>query len=634
VTYSVANMLEKNKNFLPSEVIFILRQSDEDIIRFLFQAPLTKTGNLYYATPDIRGKRGSEPKFESGTRGKGNSLASQTKAQQTVATYFRYSLMDLLQKMVNGSPHFVRCIKPNDGKAKNNFDQKKVVEQLRFAGVMETVKIRQHGYSHRISYADFLRRYCFLGFSYDERVTASRENCRLLLLRLNMDGWALGKTKVFLKYYHVEYLSKLHEREMRQVVKVQAAIRRWLARIRYENDRKENDSVVMIQSCIRGYLTRKNIDGIVETAKKEPSKKQQEAKDKEQKEVDEAAVLIQSRVRGYLVRKKFNSEVEERLGKAFAGAGDINEAEQALEEEGLDPMEAALVTEQMFKEKGDRGTDTSMAEKMRELINFSKQVHVCNEKVHTQLRNLKIPVTDPLPPPKDYKRPNGFNTFHHNPIDKSHNKQPQGNMRKAENRRASQPEEYDVSCRATPVSFKEYMDADNSQLPTWDAPMQHKAISRSTNSRMLPSKQPNNGQGGERRESLDMLTEHRETVRQNNFRTNTVINEEREQENLRRWPLDGRNATNVAFNENVEHEEENLRRGPSSPDGRKYGGYNEQTNRGAASDMRHLIRSDNRPTFSSEPGELDGQFNFQKLLRKTDTKSDTLRRIRNSRDYS
>ena len=37
-------------------------------------------------------------------------------------------------------------------------------------------------------------------------------------------------------------------------------------------------------------------------------------------------------------------------------------------------MEAALVTEQMFKEKGDRGTDTSMAEKMRELINFSKQV--------------------------------------------------------------------------------------------------------------------------------------------------------------------------------------------------------------------------------------------------------------------
>lgn len=57
----------------------------------------------------------------------------------------------------------------------------------------------------------FLLRYCFLAFGWDERVVASKENCRLLLIRLKMDGWALGKTKVFLKYYHVEYLSKMYE---------------------------------------------------------------------------------------------------------------------------------------------------------------------------------------------------------------------------------------------------------------------------------------------------------------------------------------------------------------------------------------------------------------------------------------
>ena len=51
VTYGVANFLEKNKNFLPTEVIHLLRQSSHQIIRFLFQCPLTKTGNLYYATP-------------------------------------------------------------------------------------------------------------------------------------------------------------------------------------------------------------------------------------------------------------------------------------------------------------------------------------------------------------------------------------------------------------------------------------------------------------------------------------------------------------------------------------------------------------------------------------------------------
>ena len=53
-------------------------------------------------------------------------LASQTKAQQTVATYFRFSLMDLLQNMVNGAPHFVRCIKPNNSRRPNSFDPEKV----------------------------------------------------------------------------------------------------------------------------------------------------------------------------------------------------------------------------------------------------------------------------------------------------------------------------------------------------------------------------------------------------------------------------------------------------------------------------------------------------------------------------
>lgn len=58
-------------------------------------------------------------------------------------------------------------------------------------------------------------RYCFLGFRFDEQIISSRENCRVLLLRLKMNGWALGKSKVFLKFYHVESLSKLYEEKVR-----------------------------------------------------------------------------------------------------------------------------------------------------------------------------------------------------------------------------------------------------------------------------------------------------------------------------------------------------------------------------------------------------------------------------------
>lgn len=43
----------------------------------------------------------------------------------------------------------------------------------------------------------------------------NRDTSRLLLLRLKMDGWALGKSKVFLKYYHVEVLARIYEEQVR-----------------------------------------------------------------------------------------------------------------------------------------------------------------------------------------------------------------------------------------------------------------------------------------------------------------------------------------------------------------------------------------------------------------------------------
>jgi len=68
-----------------------------------------------------------------------------------------------------------------------------------------------------ISSSSSSSRYCFLAYSWDERVVASKESCRLLLVRLSLDGWALGKTKVFLKCYHVEHLSKLYEDQVRKM---------------------------------------------------------------------------------------------------------------------------------------------------------------------------------------------------------------------------------------------------------------------------------------------------------------------------------------------------------------------------------------------------------------------------------
>lgn len=51
VTYDASSFLEKNRNFLPPEVVQLLRSSGNPTVRFLFQCPLTKTGNLFSKSP-------------------------------------------------------------------------------------------------------------------------------------------------------------------------------------------------------------------------------------------------------------------------------------------------------------------------------------------------------------------------------------------------------------------------------------------------------------------------------------------------------------------------------------------------------------------------------------------------------
>ena len=57
--------------------------------------------------------------------------------------------METLEKT---SPHFVRCIKSNKHKAPCQFDDELVLRQLRYTGMVQTVKIRKAGYSVRMSF--------------------------------------------------------------------------------------------------------------------------------------------------------------------------------------------------------------------------------------------------------------------------------------------------------------------------------------------------------------------------------------------------------------------------------------------------------------------------------------------------
>ncbi|EGV95659.1 Myosin-IIIB [Cricetulus griseus] len=153
--------------------------------------------------------------------------------------------------MVVGQPHFVRCIKPNDDRKALQFSQDRVLAQLRSTGILETVSIRRQGYSHRILFEDFVKRYYYLAFRAHQTPPANKESCVAILEKSRLDHWVLGKTKVFLKYYHVEQLNLLLREVIGRVVMLQAYTKGWLGARRYKRARQKREkAAIAIQSVL------------------------------------------------------------------------------------------------------------------------------------------------------------------------------------------------------------------------------------------------------------------------------------------------------------------------------------------------------------------------------------------------
>lgn len=78
------------------------------------------------------------------------------KQPATLASYFKASLNDLLEKLQATAPTFVRCVQPNDSQSPTGFDRECVLRQLKYSGVLETVRIRREGYAYRFFFAEFM----------------------------------------------------------------------------------------------------------------------------------------------------------------------------------------------------------------------------------------------------------------------------------------------------------------------------------------------------------------------------------------------------------------------------------------------------------------------------------------------
>jgi len=64
-----------------------------------------------------------------------------------------------MQRLESTTPHFIRCIKPNNLQSPESYEQGLVLQQLRCCGVLEVVRISRSGFPTRMSHQKFARRY-------------------------------------------------------------------------------------------------------------------------------------------------------------------------------------------------------------------------------------------------------------------------------------------------------------------------------------------------------------------------------------------------------------------------------------------------------------------------------------------
>ncbi|NP_001410713.1 unconventional myosin-IXAb [Danio rerio] len=147
------------------------------------------------------------------------------KKPPSISAQFNVSLNKLMETLGQSEPYFVKCIRSNAEKLPLRFNDALVLRQLRYTGMLETVRIRQSGYSVKYSFKDFAHHFHVLlpaGFS------ASQMGIREFLRSADLEpsGYQVGRSMVFLHERLRQRLQdELHQEVLRRIVCLQRSFR-------------------------------------------------------------------------------------------------------------------------------------------------------------------------------------------------------------------------------------------------------------------------------------------------------------------------------------------------------------------------------------------------------------------------
>ena len=243
VQYDIDGFVEKNRDELPKEGADLLLSSSNGFVKTLAEI--------------LQPSEASAKKLLTSPRG------GASQQRPTVGVQFSSQLQSLRLKIDETSPHYIRCLKPNNQLVPDLFDAALVADQLRCAGVIEAVRVSRLGYPHRYSHSRFIERYRSLGLKALGKKKTKKYNPTKALVHAISDqlgdsrGIQVGKSKVFLRRGTYDAIEKLRrEKISSSTVRIQSFVSRAVYRQRFA---KIRSSIIVIQSSIRIFKARREL---------------------------------------------------------------------------------------------------------------------------------------------------------------------------------------------------------------------------------------------------------------------------------------------------------------------------------------------------------------------------------------
>ena len=136
VEYDIRGFRAKNKDEISNAIQLMLSNSKDELLNELIQ-------NIFI---------NSQEKKKVGSVGV-------SKSEKFLGAKFRNQMKELMFELFNCEVHFIRCIKPNELKKEGLFNSDFVLLQIRYLGLLDSIKIRKQGYPLRKDYIDFYKKY-------------------------------------------------------------------------------------------------------------------------------------------------------------------------------------------------------------------------------------------------------------------------------------------------------------------------------------------------------------------------------------------------------------------------------------------------------------------------------------------